>query len=232
MGSTIIAVGGHIGDMDLTAGPTLAAHVLAGNRVVLLALTPGERGHPRLGPQEYKRQKISEGEAFADGIGAEFRVFEDQSDGFLGRSDDLALRIGDVIREVEADVVIAHWKNSIHTDHENASYLAERGRFFAGLPLEREHPRHGVRRLMYAENWEDAQGFSPDLYVPVPDEAFDRWRQAIQGQAFARGETYGFRYIDYYEAQLTMRGCLAGVPRAAAFAIPSGGRQVLSTTDL
>lgn len=44
----------------------------------------------------------------------------------------------------------------------------------------------------------------------------------------ARGETYGFRYIDYYTAQLTMRGCLARTDRAVA--LSSGdGRLYLST---
>lgn len=232
MTSTILAIGGHIGDMDLTAGPTLAAHVQAGGRAVLLALTPGERGHPQLSPEAYKEQKIAEGEAFAAAIGAEFRVFADQSDGFLDRSDDVALRVCDVIREVRADVVIAHWKNSIHTDHMNASYLAERGRFLAGLPLERGQPRHGVRRFLYAENWEDADGFTPDISVPIPEPAYTTWRAAIEGEAFARGETYGFEYIDYYSALLESRGALAGTKRAAAFHQPIEGTTVVEVGEL
>jgi LmbE family N-acetylglucosaminyl deacetylase len=226
MPRTVLAIGAHIGDMDLTAGPLLATHALAGHRTAILALTPGERGHPRMAPEDYKAQKIAEGRAFADGIGAEFRVFDDQSDGFLGRSDELGLRVADVIREIRPDVVVAHWPRSIHTDHTNAAHLAERGRFFAGLPLEREHPRHGVSTFVHAENWEDEEGFTPSVYVPVPDEAFARWREAIEGQAFARGETYGFRYIDYYTALMTARGCRAGTTRAVALATPAGGHGV------
>lgn len=232
MTSTILAVGAHIGDMDLTAGSALAAHTDNGGRAVLLAVTPGERGHPTMPPEEYRPQKIAEGEAFAKAIGAEFLVFADQSDGFLGRSDDVALRICDVVREVQPDVVVAHWKQSIHTDHENASYLAERGRFLGGLPLERELPRHGVRRLLYAENWEDAEGCLPDLSVPISAGAFAKWREAIEGEAFARGETYGFRYIDYYSAVLESRGALAGTKRAAAFKQAPGGTTVVEVGDL
>ncbi|MGA8113177.1 MAG: PIG-L family deacetylase [Actinocatenispora sp.] len=227
MTRTVLAVGGHIGDMDLTAGPLLATYAQAGHRAAILALTPGERGHPRLSPAEYKEQKIAEGTAFAAGIGAEFRVFDDQSDGFLAPTEDLARRVADVIREIRPDVIVAHWPRSIHTDHTHASTLAERGRFLAGLPMDHALPRHGVARFLYAENWEDAEDFPPSVYVPVPDAAYDAWRAAIQGQAFARGETYGFRYIDYYTALMTMRGCLAGTTRAVALAAPSGGRQVL-----
>ncbi|HEY3504293.1 MAG TPA: PIG-L family deacetylase [Actinocatenispora sp.] len=227
MSRTVLAIGAHIGDMDLTAGPLLATYALNGDSTAIVALTPGERGHPRVAPDEYKKQKIAEGSAFAAGIGADFHVFDDQSDGFLTASEDLATRVADLIREVRPDVLIAHWPNSIHTDHTHASELAERGRFLAGLPMEHPLPRHGISRFLYAENWEDAEGFAPTLYVPIPDEAFETWREAIGGQAFARGETYGFRYIDYYTALMTTRGCLAGHQRAVALATPGEGRQIL-----
>ncbi len=227
MSRTVLAVGAHIGDMDLTAGPLLAAYALAGHRTAILALTPGERGHPKLSPKDYKTQKIAEGSAFAAAIGAQFRVFDDQSDGFLSPSDALAHRVADIIRELRPEVLIAHWPHSIHSDHTHAAALAERGRFLAGLPMEHDLPRHAVSRLLCAENWEDAEGFEPSVYVPVPEPAYRTWRSAIEGQAFARGETYGFRYIDYYTALMTTRGCLARTERAVALAEADGGRQVL-----
>jgi LmbE family N-acetylglucosaminyl deacetylase len=168
-------------------------------------------------PADYKEQKLAEGQAFASHIGASFHVFDDLSDGYLHPTDDVAERIAALIRELRPDVVVAHWKHSIHTDDVHASLLAERGRFLAGLPIEGVS-RHGVGKLLYAENWEDMEGFRPTESVPIPDEAFTLWREAIAGQAFARGETYGFRYIDYYTALMTMRGCLARVPRACFFA--------------
>lgn len=220
--AAILAVGAHIGDMDLTAGPVLADAALAGHRVVLLALTPGERGHPRLSPVEYREQKLAEGRAFADAIGAELRVSA-YSDGFLEANAQACGEVAAVIREVRPEVVITHWPSSIHADHTAAAAIASRARLWASLPVAPDEPggdlpRHGVRRLLYTENWEDADGFTPEVYVPVSGEGFARWRAGVEGQAFARGETYGFRYIDYYTAQLTMRGCLARAPRAVAFA--------------
>lgn len=220
MTRTVLAIGAHIGDMDLTAGPTLAKLVLDGANATIIALTPGERGHPRLSPSEYKKQKIAEGEAFATAIGADFMVL-DHSDGFLPDTDEVALQLATIIREKQPDTLITHWKHSIHRDHEHAARLSERARFLAGLPMDPSEnpqlPRHSVRTFLHAENWEDMEGFQPTMYVPIPDEAFYRWVSAIRHQAFARGETYGFRYIDYYTALMTTRGCLAGYPRACAF---------------
>lgn len=220
--ATILAVGAHIGDMDLTVGPALAEAVLNGHRAVILALTPGERGHPRLSPGTYQEQKLAEGHAFAAAIGAELRVLA-YSDGFLEESPAACHAVATLIREVRPDTLVTHWRTSIHSDHAVASAIVRRARLWASLPLDADEPggelpRHSVARLLCTENWEDAEGFAPDTYVPVSTAAFDRWREAIAGQAFARGETYGFRYIDYYTAQLTMRGCLARTQRAVAFA--------------
>jgi LmbE family N-acetylglucosaminyl deacetylase len=82
MPHTVLAVGGHIGDMELTAGPMLAETILRGGRGIIVAATYGERGHPRLTPSEYRVQKVAEAQQFADIIGAEFRAL-DYSDGFL-----------------------------------------------------------------------------------------------------------------------------------------------------
>lgn len=219
MSRTVLALGGHIGDMDLTAGPTLAKMALEGDRAILLACTYGERGHPRQTPSEYRTQKISEGEQFAEDIGAEFRTL-DYSDGFLPDDDEAATQIADIIRAEKPDLLITHWARSIHRDHERTAVLAERARFLASLPLEENPlPKHGISQFLHADNWEDADGFVPDLYVPIPDEAFDIWRSAIQNQAFARGETYGFRYIDYYTALMTVKGCLVGEKRACGFRV-------------
>lgn len=43
---TILAVGAHAGDMELTAGAALIKHARQGDRVVLLHLTLGEGGNP------------------------------------------------------------------------------------------------------------------------------------------------------------------------------------------
>lgn len=217
---TILAVGAHIGDMDLAAGPILAENALAGGRSLLLALTSGERGHPRMGIAEYRRQKITETRSFAAHIGAEAIVFEDLSDGFLAAEDAVADRVAMLIRDTRPELLLAHWHRSMHSDHENASWIAERARYLAGLPGHREQdaPRHAVTAVKYTENWEDAPGFVADAFVEITGPARERWQQAIEGQAFARGETYGFRYIDYYAAQMITRGALAGRPYAVALA--------------
>lgn len=217
MTKTVIAVGGHIGDMELTAGPTLAKMVLEGNRAIIIDCTYGERGHPTLTPTVYKEQKLREGKFFAETIGAEFVTF-DYSDGFLPDDEAVAEQIAQVIRESKPDLLITHWVKSMHRDHVNAAQAALRGIFLASIPIEGELlPRHTVGSILHAENWEDMDGFDADTFVQIPDEAFDLWLAGISEHSFARGETYGFRFIDYYSALMEVKGCLVGHRRACGF---------------
>jgi LmbE family N-acetylglucosaminyl deacetylase len=215
--NTVIAVGGHIGDMELTAGPTLAKVALEGGRAIIVDCTYGERGHPTLTPGVYREQKLHEARHFADAIGAEL-ITLDYSDGFLPDSEEVAEQIAAIIRDTKPDLLITHWIHSMHRDHEHAAKAALRGAFLASIPLEEiEAPRHSVPRILHAENWEDMEGFEADTFFEIPDEAYERWRAGIEEHAFARGETYGFRFIDYYSALMQVKGCLVGAQRAAAF---------------
>lgn len=217
MTKTVVAVGGHIGDMELTAGPTLAKAVLEGGRAIIVDCTYGERGHPRLTPDVYREQKLHEARFFADTIGAELVVL-DHSDGFLPGGEGVAEEIAAVIRRTTPDILITHWTRSMHRDHERAQEAARRGAFLASLPLEQiTQPRHSVPTILHTENWEDMEGFEADTFFEIPEEAYQLWRRGISEHAFARGETYGFRFIDYYSALMQLKGCLVGAQWAAPF---------------
>lgn len=217
MPKTVIAVGGHIGDMELTAGPTLAKVVLEGGRAIIIDCTYGERGHPAIAPSVYRDQKVDEARFFAQAIGAEV-ITLDYSDGFLPDDEEVAEQIAAVIRDAKPDMLITHWTRSMHRDHEHAARAALRGAFLASIPIEEIGvPRHSVPTILHTENWEDMEGFEADTFFEIPDAAYDAWRTGIERHAFARGETYGFRYIDYYSALMDVKGCLAGCRRAAAF---------------
>ena len=67
---TVLAVGAHCGDMELTAGTVLARHARRGDHVVILHLTLGEGGNPKIAVSACTAQNRCEGVAAARTVGA------------------------------------------------------------------------------------------------------------------------------------------------------------------
>ncbi len=213
----ILAIGAHAADMELTAGMTMAKYIRAGGAGTFLHLTAGERGHPTKSGDEYAAQKREEAVRAAAALGAHMQLFE-YHDGELPYNDEVAFRVADVIRAEKPDIVITHWKNSMHKDHARTYQIVQDAVFYAALrTIERPLPRHAVRGLYFSDNWEDQEGYVPDVYVSIEDADFDAWRQCCSAYQLFRGGVSSFRYRDYYEALATTRGCVAFTTRANAF---------------
>lgn len=227
---TILAIGAHAGDMELTAGAVLIKQRKLGDRVVILQMTLGEGGNPRLSPSVYGAQKRREALAADSVIGAE-TIFAPYHDGEIPNDESARRYVADVIRTVKPSYVITHWSHSIHKDHANISLIVKDAVLLASLEgVVTEHPAYrGVRGIYYADNWEDAESFSPYVYVGIGDE-IAQWREAVTKYEFVGGRISSFRYLDYYDALSTVRGAISGKGRAVAFDIdPFGKRRVLDS---
>jgi LmbE family N-acetylglucosaminyl deacetylase len=218
---TFLAIGAHAGDMELTAGALLLKQSSRGDRVVILHLTAGEGGNPKLDAKTYGEQKRREAIAVAKSLGAEV-IFAPYKDGELPDDDATRRYVAGVIRDVKPTHIITHWKNSMHKDHAAASAVARDAVLLASLSGWR-----GVRSVWYAENWEDAEGFQPYIYVNVSD-VHTKWREAVRQYEFVGGTISSFAYLDYYTALATLRGAEARKGQAVAFDIePYGKKRVL-----
>ncbi len=221
-GDGVLAIGAHAADMELTCGMVVARYAREGHKATFLHLTLGEKGHARLGAEEYARDKREGALAIAAALGAEAR-FMPYGDGELQASEEVKLAVADVIREVRPRVIITNWRGSIHRDHARAHEIAVEARFLAGLArLKREREAVWVPHVLFAENWEDMDGYEPNLYVDTTDD-YETWLRALEHYEIFRDPTVGgFRYRDYYSALSQMRGCLSGHGRAVALMRPKG----------
>lgn len=225
---TILAIGAHAGDVELSMGQVLVHQKRAGDRIVILHLTAGEGGNPKLSPRAYGEQKKREGEAAARIMGAEV-IWAPYQDGQIPDDDAVRLYVADVIRQVKPSFIMTHWKNSIHKDHARTSKIVDDAVLLASLAgVETATPAwRGVRGIYYAENWEDPQDFKPYLYLDVTD-ARDTWLQAVKSYEFVSGSISSFPYLSYYDALAIVRGAEARKGRAVAFDIdPLGKKRVL-----
>jgi N-acetylglucosamine malate deacetylase 1 len=224
MSVDVLTIGAHMGD-EVAWGMALAAHRRQGLSVGMLHLTPGEKGHKTMSPEEYAAQKREESRACAAVLGAEWWAL-DYRDGELPVSDEVKFAIGDVIRAAKPKVILSHWHGSIHKDHTAAADNLPDALFYAALPaFQRALPPHWVPRHLYGENWEDLQGYEPEVYLEVLTEDIARWEEAMRCYALFRGEVSPFPYLDYYRALARTRGCETGYEFAVTFAVPPAARR-------
>lgn len=220
---TILAIGAHAGDMELTCGALLLKEAQRGDRVVLLHLTLGEAGNPKMSAADYAAQKKREATEAGVALGAEV-MFAPYRDGELPDNEEARRYVANVMRQVKPALVITHWRNSIHKDHAAASAIARDAVLLASVG---DGAWRGIRGVWYADNWEDADGFAPYIYVDVTG-ILPQWRDAAAKYEFVRGGISPFPYLNYYTALATVRGAIAQKEHAVAFDIePFGKKRVL-----
>jgi N-acetylglucosamine malate deacetylase 1 len=221
----IMAIGAHIGDMELTAGGVLATHAVKGDKIITVALTGGEKGNPpHLTVEAYRKQKEQEAKTFAEMLNGEAIVLP-YKDGELPVDDEVKFMVADLIRQYKPNVIMTHWKNSMHKDHQNTYLIVKDAQFYAGLPaFKRDNPPH-FAPLYYCENWEDADDFKPYVYVDIK-EGYELWLKACATHWFVTNSK-SFKYLAYYDHLSFVRGCEARKERAQAFAIEEYQKKVI-----
>lgn len=215
---TILAIGGHIGDAELTSGMLMAKYALGGAKIATLALTAGEKGCPKGADiKKYRKQKVAEAEAFAHDLGGEAYVL-DYPDGLLKDDEEARFKVAEIIRKVRPTIIVTHFNSSMHKDHQACHNIVIDARFFAALPGFDVKGEPCFGRLYFAENWEDGVDYVPHTYVDV-SEGYTLWKKAIKHHRFVT-ESTSCEYLEYYDALTRGNGIIARCHRAETFQVP------------
>lgn len=215
MKQKILAIGGHIGDMELTAGGVMATNALNGGTNITLALTAGERGNPpHISVEEYRKQKLSEAQKFMELMNGTSIVL-DYQDGELPNNDEVRQKVAEIIAYHKPDVIITHWHSVMHKDHNATHYIVQDAQFIASV-VGTCHGRH-YAPVYFAENWEDDRDFDPYIYVDIT-KGFELWQQALHEHWFVMNSK-DFKYFDYYTSLAKCRGVLSKKEYAQCFNI-------------
>lgn len=159
---TVLAIGAHVGDAELTAGALLATCAVHGGKAVTLALTAGEKGAP-IGADiaAYRADKIAQAEAFARDLGGEAYVLQ-YEDGLVPDNDEIRFAVCDIIRKVKPDIIVTHHAQSMHKDHAACHRIVVDAWFYAAIEgFRRELPRHFAQKLYFAETGRMPRDLSP-----------------------------------------------------------------------
>ena len=124
----ILAIGAHPDDVELGCGATIAKEIANGKRVGILDLTRGELG--TRGSAE-----IRDGEAAdaAKVLGVTVRENIALADGFFLNDKESQLKIIEIIRKYQPEMVLCNAITDRHIDHGKGSKLASDACFLSGL---------------------------------------------------------------------------------------------------
>lgn len=135
---TILVIGAHSADFVWRAAGAIAIVTANGGSATVVALSYGERGEsgelwkqPGQTVENVKRVRHAEASQAAEAIGATFQCL-DLGDYPLQVNDAALLRLTDLIREVDPDVIVTHTeKDPFNPDHPVASAVTQRARLLA-----------------------------------------------------------------------------------------------------
>lgn len=125
----ILAFAAHPDDIELCCSATLCKHIALGQKVVIVDLTRGE-----LGTRGSGEIRLEEAQASAAIMGLTDRVNLGFRDGFFIHDETHLLRIVEMIRKYQPQIVLCNAPSDRHPDHGKAGKLVADACFLSGLP--------------------------------------------------------------------------------------------------
>ncbi|NPV55005.1 MAG: hypothetical protein HPY71_16070 [Firmicutes bacterium] len=216
---SVLAVGAHPDDLELLCGGTLAKYAKLGHEVTMCHVLNGDLGHFHIPRKELAATRAREAEEAGKLIGARV-VNLDISDLGIYPTEEIKLKVMDVIRLAKPDVIITHPPNDYMPDHTIASQVVFDASFMASLPqLESEHEFHPKVTPIYYMDSLAGCDFLPTDYVDVTD-TMELKRQMLarhESQVTWMKEHDHIDFLDFMETQAKFRGYQCGVKYAEGF---------------
>lgn len=161
----ILAIGAHPDDVELSACGTLLRHISQGKTVGLLDLTRGELGSR--GTAELRDMEAAES---ARKMGATFRQNLGMQDGFFQYTQENLMKIVEIIRWCQPEIVLANAPDDRHPDHGRAAKLTADACFYSGLlkieTIFQGHPqKHWRPKAVY--HYIQDKDLKPDFVVDI-----------------------------------------------------------------
>lgn len=161
----ILAFGAHPDDVELGCGGTLAKEISNGKKVGIIDLTAGELG--TRGSAELRTLEANEASKI---LGLKTRENLNFKDGFFKNDENHQIKVIQVIRKYQPEIILCNALDDRHIDHPKASKLVSDSSFLSGLVKidtslngEKQQPWRPKSVYHYIQ-WKN---LSPDFVVDV-----------------------------------------------------------------
>ena len=187
----IICFGAHPDDAEYKSGGTAAMWAAQGHHVKLVSVTNGDIGHWRMSGGVLAQRRTAESAEVARRLGVESQVL-DIHDGELMPTLENRRLITRLIRDWNADIVIAHRPWDYHPDHRYVGVLVQDAAFMVTVPYfcpDTPALKKNPVFLYSSDGFKKPYPFEADIAVSI-DDVFEKKVDALlalESQTFEGG---------------------------------------------
>jgi len=187
----IIAFGAHPDDAEFRVGGTAAKWAKLGHHVKFVSVTNGDIGHWQMAGGPLARRRTAEVQEAARRLGITTQVL-DIHDGELEPTLENRRTIARLIRDWNADLVLAHRPNDYHPDHRYTGILVQDAAFMVAVPFfvpDTRQLRKNPVFMYYPDRFKRPYPFTADIAVSI-DDVFDvklHGVDALESQVYEGG---------------------------------------------
>ena len=207
----IIVFGAHPDDCEFKAGGVAAMWAAQGHHVKFVSVCNGDLGHYEMGGGPLARRRMAEVQRCAEILGIQTQVL-DIHDGELEPTLENRKLIARMIREWQADVVMAHRPYDYMADHRYVGVLAQDTSFLVTVPYYCPDTPAVTPNPVYlylSDPFQKPIPFEPDIVVGI-DEVFQKKIDVVDALV---SQVYETRYgVD----EKTLKQYLSQIPKDPA----------------
>ena len=189
----VVSIGAHSLDAELMGGPLILKYARQGAHCTLIHVTQGRLEDPAAteeAKQAYLKDLLTMNQKAAEKLGAD-TIWRGYVSSNMPSLEDFAQRMEQYFVDEKVDLVITHWRGSMHPRHINTHDAVV-------TAVKRLREKGNPIRLVYGETFEDLVGFLPQAYFTLNPEEVTQWYGAMKEYAVFRGEVNDFPYQQYY----------------------------------
>lgn len=196
----VVSVGAHSMDAEILGGPIMLKYAENGVHCTYIHVTQGRLEDPDATEEAksaYLTALLDQNKIAAERLNGD-TIWLGYVSSQMPSLDEFATRMERYFIDKKVDLVITHWRGSMHPRHIN-TYDA------VTTAVKRLREKGSSIKLVYGENFEDLVGFVPQAYFKLDPNEVEIWFEALRAYAVFRGEINDFPYRDYYNTMGKVR---------------------------
>lgn len=189
----VISIGAHSLDAEILGGPLMLKYAAQGAHCTYVHVTQGRLEDPDATQDEkdrYLKELLEQNQRAAEKLNGDTIWLGYVSSSMPGL-EEFADRLEQYFTDEKADLVITHWRGSMHPRHINTHDAVT-------TAVKRLRQKGSTIRLVYGENFEDLVGFIPQAYFSLSESELEQWYSGLREYSVFKGEINDFPYYDYY----------------------------------